>query len=76
MACYGDSFTFFFFTFTFTLLCEDECSSGGVTSAFLTLAQDGSVVYMPRLRYLQERALGSHWTGGWVDPRVGLDIVQ
>jgi hypothetical protein len=23
-----------------------------------------------------ERALGTHWTGGWVDPRAGLDDVE
>jgi hypothetical protein len=57
------------------VLCEDEWSSGGITSAFLTLALDGSVVYMPRLLYPQERALSSR-LGDWVDPRVGHDIVQ
>jgi hypothetical protein len=23
-----------------------------------------------------ERAPGTHWTGGWVDPRVGLDDME
>jgi hypothetical protein len=23
-----------------------------------------------------ERALGTHWIGGWVDPRVGLDNME
>jgi hypothetical protein len=23
-----------------------------------------------------ERALGTHWIGGWVDPRAGLDDVE
>jgi hypothetical protein len=23
-----------------------------------------------------ERAPGTHWTGGWVDPRTGLDDVK
>jgi hypothetical protein len=24
----------------------------------------------------RERAPGTHWTGGWVDPRAGLDDVE
>jgi hypothetical protein len=24
----------------------------------------------------RERASGTHWTGGWVDPRAGLDDVE
>jgi hypothetical protein len=24
----------------------------------------------------RERALGTHWIGGWVGPRVGLDAVE
>jgi hypothetical protein len=24
----------------------------------------------------RERALGTHWIGGWVDPRAGLDDVE
>jgi hypothetical protein len=28
----------------------------------------------PRLRFTPgERTLGTHWTGGWVGPRAGLD---
>jgi hypothetical protein len=28
----------------------------------------------PRLRFTPgERTPGTHWTGGWVDPRAGLD---
>jgi hypothetical protein len=25
---------------------------------------------------LGERAPGTHWTGGWVDPRVSLDAME
>jgi hypothetical protein len=24
----------------------------------------------------EERATGTHWIGGWVDPRAGLDTVE
>jgi hypothetical protein len=27
-------------------------------------------------KYLRERAPGTHWIGGWVDPRAGLDDVE
>jgi hypothetical protein len=29
--------------------------------------------FTPRLLYFRERAPGTHWIGGWVDPRTGLD---
>jgi hypothetical protein len=45
--------------------------------AFLSLALDGGEWsdshpdrFIPR-----ERAPGTHWTGGWVRPRAGLDAV-
>jgi hypothetical protein len=33
------------------------------------------VRFTPRLLYPQERAPGTHWIGGWVGPRAGLDAV-
>jgi hypothetical protein len=34
------------------------------------------VSFMPRPLYARERAPGSNWIGGWVDPRAGLDDLQ
>jgi len=30
---------------------------------------------MPQSLYPRERALGTHWIGGWVGPRAVLDAV-
>jgi len=46
--------------------------SGGIASAFLTLALDGGKWSASRSgRFLSS----SHWIGGWVGPRFGLDPV-
>jgi hypothetical protein len=44
---------------------------------FLTSALDGGEWSDSRpVRFTsRERASGTHWIGGWVDPRVGLDAV-
>jgi hypothetical protein len=34
------------------------------------------VSFTPRPLYPRERAPGTHWIGGWVNPRVGLDDVE
>jgi hypothetical protein len=34
------------------------------------------VSFMFRPRYPGEKFLGTHWVGGWVGPRVGLDSVK
>jgi hypothetical protein len=32
--------------------------------------------FMPRPLYPRGKTLGTHWIGGWVDPRAGLDGVE
>jgi hypothetical protein len=34
------------------------------------------VSYTPLPLYPRERASGTYWIGGWVDPRAGLDDVE
>jgi hypothetical protein len=34
------------------------------------------VSFTPRPLYLRKRAPGTHWIGGWVSPRAGLDDVE
>jgi hypothetical protein len=34
------------------------------------------VSFTPWLLYPRERAPGTHWIGGWVDPRVSLDDME
>jgi len=43
--------------------------------SLLTSALDGVIVRVtPRPRFTpEERTPATHWTGGWVDPRAGLD---
>jgi len=45
--------------------------------AFLTSALDGDewTTSDPGLYILKERARGTHWIGGWVEPRTILDAV-
>jgi hypothetical protein len=45
--------------------------------AFLTSALDGGECSPshPGLSTPRESALGTHWIGGWVGPRAGLDAV-
>jgi hypothetical protein len=45
--------------------------------AFLNLALDGGEWFVSRPgRFTPgERATRTHWTGGWVSPRAGLDAV-
>jgi hypothetical protein len=45
---------------------------------FLSLALAGGEWSASRSSYctLGERAPGTHWIGGWVDPRAGLDDVE
>jgi hypothetical protein len=50
--------------------------NGGTLSQFFTLALDGSgQLHCPAL-YPLERAFSTHWKGGWVGSRTGLDIVE
>jgi hypothetical protein len=52
--------------------------SGGIALPFLTLALDGGEwsVSRPRRFTLEKNATGTHWIGGWVGPRAGLDAVE
>jgi hypothetical protein len=52
--------------------------SGGITLPFLTSSIDGSelLASYPYSFTLGERAPGTHWTGGWVGHRVGLDPLE
>jgi hypothetical protein len=44
--------------------------------AFLTLELDGDGWLASRLgRFSPGKNPGTHWIGGWVDPRAGLDVV-
>jgi hypothetical protein len=51
----------------------------GVTAphAFLTLALDGDEWSASHPEHFtpKERAPSTHWIGGWVGPRAGMDIV-
>jgi hypothetical protein len=49
--------------------------NGGILHAVLTSALDGgeSSASRPDHFILGERAPGTHWIGGWVGPRAGLD---
>jgi hypothetical protein len=59
-------------------LCrEDVWGSGSIAPPFLTSAPDGGEWSVPRpgcFAY-EEGAPGTHWIGGWVGPRFGLDVV-
>jgi hypothetical protein len=48
------------------------------THVFLTLALDGGKWSASRPGYFSsgERASGTHWIGGGVDPRAGLDDME
>jgi hypothetical protein len=37
---------------------------------------EASVNFTPRLLKLRERAVGTHWIGGWVGPKAGQDAVE
>jgi hypothetical protein len=58
-----------------TLRYEDVWESECVDPCFLGLSTSWKWVisFMPRPLYPGERALGTHWMGGWVGPRAGLD---
>jgi hypothetical protein len=52
--------------------------SGGIAPSFLTSAVDGGELSASRPgRFtLCDKALATHWTGGWMGPRAGLDAVE
>jgi hypothetical protein len=47
-----------------------------MASAYLTSELDGGGQLHARPLYPRGRALGTHWVGGWVGPRAGLDTVE
>jgi hypothetical protein len=52
-------------------------ANGAISSHILTSELDGDEwsVSRPGLCTPRERALDTHWIGGWVGPRVGLHTV-
>jgi hypothetical protein len=57
------------------MMCE---GSGGIALPFFTLALDGGEwsPSLPSRFTLGERSPGTHWMGGWLDPRAGLDAME
>jgi hypothetical protein len=51
--------------------------SGGIAPRILisVLVEGDWSALLPAASLLWERALGTHWIGGWVGPRVDLDAV-
>jgi hypothetical protein len=47
--------------------------NGGIAPSFLTFALDGGEWSASRLCHFTP---GTHWIGGWVGPRAGLDAVE
>jgi hypothetical protein len=60
------------------LFHEDVWGSGGTASPFLTTAVGGGEwsASRPRRFIHGERARGTHWIGGRMGPRAGLDAVE
>jgi hypothetical protein len=52
--------------------------NGGLAPPFLTLALDGCEwsVSRPGCFIPREIAAGTHWVGGWVGPRTGMNAVE
>jgi hypothetical protein len=54
--------------------------NGGIAVPLLSSALDGGEWSAPRICCFTlpsgERAPGTHWIGGWVGPRFGLDAVK
>jgi hypothetical protein len=50
--------------------------NGGIAPPFLISALDGSEwsASLPNRSTSEERALGTHWIGGWLGPRAGLAV--
>jgi hypothetical protein len=52
---------------------KDVWGSGGIAPPFLTSALDGGELSSPCPGHF---TFGTHWRGGWVGPRTGLDAVE
>jgi hypothetical protein len=60
-------------------LCHEGIwGSGGIDPHFLDLGTSWRLVvsFTPRPLYPGERASGTHWIGGWVDRKAGLDDTE
>jgi hypothetical protein len=57
---------------------EDIWKSGGITSQFLLSALEGGEwsASRPGSFTSEEISTGTHWIGGWLDPRDGLDAEE
>jgi hypothetical protein len=57
---------------------EDVWGSGCIDPRFLDLGTSWRwvVSFTPRPLYPRERAPGTHWIRGWVNPRAGLDHME
>jgi hypothetical protein len=51
---------------------QDIWGSGGITPRFLTSTLDEAESSLRLDRFTP----GTHWLGGWVDPEIGLDVVE
>jgi hypothetical protein len=60
-------------------LCQEGVwESGCIDPCFLELGTSWRwvVSFTPQPLYPRERATGTHWIGGWVGPRTGLDDME
>jgi hypothetical protein len=55
------------------LPCRHQGGEGYSSNPFLTSALDGSEWHTPAVLYPQESTPSTHWIGGWVGLRAGLD---
>jgi hypothetical protein len=53
------------------------CGSGGIAPCILDPDIDGCEwsASLPDLLIPKEKTFGTHWRGGWMDPRAGLEAV-
>jgi hypothetical protein len=63
--------------FNWALRHDGVLGNGGISTNYLTSALDGGELSASRRGSFtpKERAHGTHWIGGWVGPRAGLDAV-
>jgi hypothetical protein len=57
---------------------EDVWGSGGIAPSILNLGNGWTqaVSFTHRSLYPRRRAPDTHWIGGWVSSRAGLDVVE
>jgi hypothetical protein len=51
-------------------------TEGGVDILDLDTSWRRVVSFTPRPLYTRGNSPGTHWIGGWVGPRTGLDVVE